>query len=233
MRPSVPGVSRRRVLAASAGLAATAVAGCLGVLGGSGEAPSGPVSTAPLPDDPAAHDYAVMGSADAPEITYYGNWKCPFCAQFATGFMGDVVTDYVEPGDVRLRFRAMAYGGGGEPFLGPDAVTAARAGLAVWNAEPESYWPFHETVFANQPPEGREWATADRLVGFAETAGVESTDAIRAAIDEGRYQSRIEATTTDAFDAGVQGTPTLVVGGSAVSPFEEGQTRDAIESLTG
>lgn len=223
--------SRRRFLAAGATATAGALAGCLdGLLGGSSGG-SGSVATAPVPDDTGAFDYAVAGTGDDPTVTYYGNWKCPFCAQFSTGFMGDLLTDYVEPGSITLQFRAMAYTGDGQPFLGEDAVTATRAGLAVWESEPESYWSFHEHVFANQPPESQQWANAGRLVEFARDAGVEDTTVIRDAINEERYQSRIEATTEDAFAAGVTGTPTLIVGGTPVSPFEEQQTRDRIESV--
>jgi len=225
--------SGRRAFLAGIGAAAGAgLAGCLG--GGASdlpdETPTGPVSSAPLPDAPDEYTYATMGSETAPvEAVYFGNWKCPFCADFSTGFLGDVVTDYVEPGDVRLTFRALAYVGG-DPFLGADAPRAARAGLAVWNVDPSAYWRFHEYVMVNQPPEGQEWATVDTLTEMAEKAGVDDPEAVGTALEDGEYESPVRATTERAATLGVEGTPALVVGDRGVNPLQTEETRSLLDS---
>ena len=222
--------SRRRLLAAGG---AVALGGCLG---GNGQTSTpantnGPVADAPVPDDPSSLPYATMGNPDRPVVTYYGNWKCPYCAQFSTGFLGDIVSDYVEPGDIALRFRALAYIQG-EPFLGSDAPRAARAGLAVWNVDPDTYWPFHEYVFANQPPERESWATTDKLVSFAKQAGVDDVEQVRTALDNGRYESAVRESTQAAANAGVSGTPMLVIDGETVNPLGKPErTRSLIEAL--
>ena len=235
--------TRRRFLAAAGLAGASALAGCSS-LGGSGGTsaetpPPGAVSGAPIPDEPSSYDYATAGSGDAPVVTYFGNWKCPFCADFATGDsdrsilpMGTVVADYVEPGDVSLRYRGLAFGSNGEPFLGPDAPRATRAGLAVWTVDPESYWNYHEHVMTNQPPEDETWATTDRLVGFARDAGVSPVEEVRSAIGGDRFEDRVRATTEAAAAAGVRGTPTLVIDGEPYSPFEPEATRDALDALS-
>jgi protein-disulfide isomerase len=180
-----------------------------------------------------------MGT-DGPVITYYGNWKCPFCAEFSTGSdrvfpLSDLITGYVEPGELTLEYRSVAYIDG-SPFLGPDAPRAARAGLSVWNHDPESYWPYHEYVMANQPPESREWATADRLVGFAESAGVEGPEGVREDVESGAYEEPVQANTDPflaAFGDEQAGTPAVVVDGSPYSPFEPDAFRSALDSLVG
>ena len=223
-------LTRRRFLATSGVLA---LSGCLG--GENSESPNtdvdGAVANAPVPDDPRSTTYARAGSADLPTVTYYGNWKCPYCADFSTGFLGDIVTDYVEPGDINLRFRALAYIDG-EPFLGADAPRAAQAGLAAWNVDPEIYWRYHEYVFANQPPESETWATTDKLVSFAEEAGVAETEQLRTKIQEQAYESPIRETSQEAADVGVSGTPALVIEGETVNPLsDEQRTRTLIEQL--
>lgn len=234
--------SRRAVLGAAAG-AATALAGCTSTLGGGGAArksPSGdpldsPAANAPLPDDAADRTYATMGTGGA-QVVYFGSWKCPFCAEFAVGSdrvfsLSTLVTDYVEPGDVQLTYRCLAYTGNGDPFLGSDAPRAARAGLSVWHRDPAAYWGYHEYVMANQPPESETWATADRLVEFAESANVTDTGAIRADIESGKYEDAVRATTSDFSEAGASGTPSLVVDGEVYSPFEPEKTRQALDAL--
>ncbi|MFB6173767.1 MAG: DsbA family protein [Halobacteriales archaeon] len=221
--------TRRRVLVAAG---AAGLGGCLGG-GGSGAPPDGPVANAPIPETPGAHRYATAGTGSAPVVTYVGSWKCPYCAEFSLGFLRDIVEEYVEPGALSLRYRALAYASDGGPFLGPDAPRAARAGLAVWNVDPDTYWRFHEHVMANQPPEGRRWATTDRLVGFAEEAGVEGTDRIRAAVEGGRYRAAVRATARMTFEAGVEGTPALLIDGEVVSPFEKERTRRLLDRVAG
>lgn len=236
-------MNTRRSFLAGVGLAGvSALSGCLS-LGGDGGTdvgtpPPGSVSGAPVPDEPTSHDYAIAGTGDSPVVTYYGNWKCPFCADFSTGEadravlpLGTIVADYVDPGEASLRYRGLAYGSNGEPFLGPDAPRATRAGLAVWASDPEQYWNYHEHVMANQPPEDETWATTERLLSFARDAGVDPVDELRAGMEAERFRDLVEATTDAAASADVSGTPTLVIDGSTYSPFEPERTREALEAV--
>lgn len=234
---AVESLSRRQLLlvggtigVGGAAVAGYAMAGSDGP--GSGEAAGtgdGSVADAPLPSSPGDRRYAVAGSDGADlTVTYFGSWKCPYCAQFSTGFLPTLVEDYVVPGDVALEYRNISYFDG-EPFLGPDAPAAGTAGLAAWNVDPETYWPYHEYVFRNQPPESQRWATPDRLASFASEAGFDNPDTIRTAVEDERYRDALRATDTAARDAGVSGTPTLLVDGTTVSPFERDRTRRVIE----
>ena len=192
------------------------------------------VATAPVPASPNEFQYAQLGSTDAEvTVTYFASWKCPYCAQFSTSMLPELVADYVEPGDIALEFRDLAYIGG-EPFLGPDAPAAGRAGLAVWNTEPALYWTFHDYVFQNQPPESEQWATADRLVQFARSAGISGTEAIRTAIQENQYEDALRATGRAASNNGVDSTPILLIDGATVTPLgNEDRTRQLIENAIG
>lgn len=229
--------TRRGFLAATGGTA-VALAGCvdggdegIGTVGSPTPPPDSPVTTAPIPDDPGSFDYATMGTGDGPTVTYFGNWKCPFCAEFSRGFLGDIVTDYVEPGTLDLRYRALSYFGD-RPFLGPDAPRAARAGLAVWNVDPEAYWPYHELVMANQPPESQEWATVDRLAAYAEAAGVSDVDTVRSETEADTYESLVSDTSDAASEAGVESTPSLVIGDSTINPLgDESRVRSLLDQF--
>lgn len=237
-------VSRRRLLAGVAASGAIGTAGCLGGGGGGScngcddvEAtpPEGPIPSAPLPENPGEYTYAAMGRADAPTVTYFGSWKCPVCAEFATGSdralsLGEIVEDYVSEGVIQLEYRCLGYTSSG-PFLGPDAPRAARAGLAVWNVDPGAYWAYHELIMQNQPPEAEEWATASRLERFACQAGVEGGEDVCQQVTDGQYDSTVRDTTDAATDAGVTGTPTLVANGQTASPYDEAAARSLIESL--
>jgi protein-disulfide isomerase len=199
----------------------------------------GPVGTAPLPDDPSASTYATMGTGaeSEPVITYFGNWKCPVCRRLSIGLLKKYVTKYIKPEKASLRFRALAYGPTTEPpfkpFLGPDADRAARAGLIIWHIEPESYWPYHEYVFANQPPEHRKWATTDRLVEFAKKAGVKKTGKLRTQLEAKKYQKEVKQTAIDAAKAGVTATPQLLINDQVVSPFKSNRVQALLNKASG
>ena len=224
--------SRRRFLLAGGTVAAAGLAGCLssGSADLPDEVPSTAVTNAPIPESPGDYDYATTGSGESPTITYYGNWKCPYCARFSTNALNTIVSDYVEPGDLSLRFRAWT------GFLGSDDVRAGKAGLAVWNVAPDTYWTFHEYVMAHQPPESKKWATTDWLTTAAEKVGVSGVDAVRSRIESDRYNSLLRKTADRAQSAGYQGTPTLVVDGQTVQAMtQEGNlpqsTRNALDQL--
>ena len=224
--------SRRQFLLTGGAAATAGLAGCLG---GNGvnlpdEVPSTAVTGVPIPDSPADHEYETMGTADGPTLTYYGNWKCPHCATFSTGALNELAADYVEPGDLNLRFRA--YTG----FMGADDTRAGKAGLAVWDVAPERYWTFHEYVMVNQPSSGREWATTNWLTTAAEKVGVEDVDEVRSRITSDRYDDLLQRSIQDAQAAGFSSTPTLAVDGRRLSHGGESlpqNTRDALNQLAG
>lgn len=225
-------LTRREALAAAGSVT---LAGCGNIVASNDDGevtvPDGPVATAPVPSSPGDHEYATMGDADA-VATYVGNWKCPFCAQFATEGFGDLVEEFVAPGDVAVRYRSLAITADGSYFLGEDAARAARFGLAVWAVDPQNYWRFHETVMANQPPEDESWATVDRLAEFATAAGVADVDAVRSQVTSGAHRSVVERTGTYADERGVRGTPAFVVDGETYNPLTDTDAlRDALSSL--
>jgi len=188
----------------------------------------------PVPSDPGDYTYPRAATADIGSdrtITYYGNWKCGYCADFSTDFLGTLIDEYVEPGDIAIRFRHIAQFDG-SPFLGPDAVAAGHAGLAVWEVAPEKYWAYHDHVFQNQPPERREWATADKLATFADEVGIDQTDVVRSAVREDRYADALSQTSDDAQAIGVSSTPTLEIDGTTLNPLGDRQrTRSLIDDV--
>lgn len=190
------------------------------------------VANAPVPENSSEYRYATMGTGERSVVTYYGSWKCPYCAEFSLGFLNEIVTDYIKPTGLSLEFRGLAYAGG-EPFLGPDAPRATRAGLAIWNLAPDLYWRYHEYVFSNQPPENEQWATTDQLITFARQAGIKRTDRLRSRIESGRYKTAVRDTAAAAQKAGIDSTPTLLIDGKTISPLNDPErTRQLLKQVT-
>ncbi|GKZ14277.1 thioredoxin domain-containing protein [Haladaptatus sp. T7] len=235
-------LSRRRLLATTG---VTVLGGCLGgnqdgASGGDStdettsatNGNSNPVASAPIPKNPGEHEYAIAGTGTADTtVRYFSNWKCPYCAQFSTGFLGEIVSEYVEPGEIDIELRTLGYFGD-EPFLGPDAPRASEAGLAVWNVDPQSFWGYYEYVFSHQPSEKKQWATTDKLLSFMEKAGVKRRDEIKTQIESNEYESLLHQSDTAAQRAGVNSTPMLVIDGEAVVALKKDEVRKRLDSAT-
>jgi protein-disulfide isomerase len=197
------------------------------------EPAAGAVASAPIPDSTDS-DYAVMGTGEAPTTaTVYGAWKCPFTRLFVNEHLPSLVAEFVESGSLAVRFRAVAYRDG-EPFHGPDEPRAARAGLAVWDTDPDAFWPYFATVFANQPDKDRAWATTDGLLRFAAAAGVDGREGLTTALEAGRYADLVEATMARVHALSVPAVPRIVVDGEVAAPLPDPEgTRALLERTSG
>lgn len=196
------------------------------------ESPDISLADVPLPEERT--QYARMGAPDASATaTVYGNWKCPYTREFVLNQLPEVADRFVRPGDLTLEFRALAYQSG-EPFLGSDAPRAARAGLSVWDVDPESYWSYFAHVFANQPQERREWAEPSLLVRFAEESGVNGTQQVQQSIRSNAYAGPVQSTTGAASELGIATVPRVFADEAITAPtvdFES--TLSQLESAIG
>ncbi|SHL59312.1 Protein-disulfide isomerase [Haladaptatus paucihalophilus DX253] len=192
--------------------------------------PAGIVNQVSTPNQPAQYTYAQMGSNDAPvTATVYGSWKCPYTQEFVEEYLQTIIEKFVRPGDVRLAFREVAYDEG-EPFHGPDELTAAHAGLSVWNHSPGVYWSFFALMFANQQSTTESWATTDRLIQIAKAAGVSNSSKIRQDIKNRTYQQEIKATMQKVHELELGAVPRVVVGKSKTAPtVDAGDTENQLK----
>src|SRR5215210_438251 len=102
----------------------------------------------------------TLGSEDAPVTIYlYEDLQCPACARFTRGTLPDLVTRYVEPGEVKVVAETIA-------IIGPDSVPAAGAALAA--GEQDRYWEYSTLFFLNQGRENSGYVTDEFMTDIAE-----------------------------------------------------------------
>lgn len=186
----------------------------------------------PLPETPTAHSYAVMGTpSDAPTATIYGNWKCPFTQAFVSDMLPDLVEEYVRPGDAAIEFRAVAYHAD-QPFLGPDAPRATRAGLAAWHTDPANYWDYFAYVFDNQPPESVAWAQPDILTRFGSQSGITPLPQFQQRFQGQTDIDLLETTVRDFDRLGAHAVPRVVTADAVTAPtVDRAATRNQFRRL--
>ncbi len=204
---------RRRLLAAVGSGVAVGGAGCLG-LGLFG--PSLPDCSG---EGVAERSPPVRGDDGAPvRVAVYSDFACSHCATFAAE-AAPRIDDHVEAGDVAYVHRDFPVPVSGRSFPAANAARAVQDG-----AGDDAFWTYSERLFANQDALG-----TDDLVAYAEDLAVDTTT-VRTAIEETRYCEVVTSDRRRGTDAGVEGTPSVVVGGDLHAAPSPAEFEDAVET---
>ncbi|MBF5041118.1 thioredoxin [Aggregicoccus sp. 17bor-14] len=157
---------------------------------------------------PAPAVRKVTFPADAPvrgpkaakvTIVEWSDFECPFCGR-VTPTLKQIEETYGK--DVRVVFRHQPL-----PFH-QSAKLAAEASMAAH--EQGKFWEMHDKMFSNQRALDR--ASLER---YAQEIGL-NLPKFKAALDSGKFRSRVEQDARDGAAVGANGTPTFYVNGREV-----------------
>ncbi|MFO7925945.1 MAG: DsbA family protein [Halobacteriota archaeon] len=193
-------LSRRRILQTGALFGTAAAAGCLG--GDSGN--SNGSGNGNAGGEEATTERPTLGESDAPvTVAVYEDFACPHCHTFNQNVTPQIVSNYVESGDV-------AYEHYDFPIPVDETVSwqAPQAARSVMTqADSQTFFAYAELLFANQGS-----LEMETYVDLAGEVGIDG-EAVEAAVDEDRYRQAVEADRDEGIDRGVDGTPTVFVNG--------------------
>ncbi|WP_227355438.1 DsbA family protein [Haladaptatus salinisoli] len=188
---------------------------------------SDPVSGAPVPDDPGQYTYATMGEGSNPTATLYGNFKCPYTKDFVLNNLEDVIREFVEPGRLDIRYRALAYEPPGESshgssyyYISSSDPRISECAMGAWNAEPNEYWAFFRDMFENRVSGD---VTYDDMRARMRQSDLEERDTAISRAKDGRYEDPVYQTRYAAGDHGVEFTPTFELNGETTPPHHDTQ----------
>ncbi len=150
-------------------------------------------------------DYRTLGSADAPvELAIYSDFECPYCRNFALAALPAITAEFVDRGLLRVRYFYF-------PLAAIHANAVATAKAAHCAGVAGRFWAYHDYLYVRQP----EWAGAaapDSLwVGYAESLGLEPRE-FAGCLSAPETLAAVVSDLRRALDAGVGGTPTIVLG---------------------
>jgi protein-disulfide isomerase/uncharacterized membrane protein YphA (DoxX/SURF4 family) len=173
------------------------------VTGTPSQVPSGTVDT-----------YAFAHGAKHPStvVDVYEDFMCPYCGQFEKLSEG-LVQRYADRG-VQFRYHVIA-------FLDRASTTqystraASALGVVLDTTGPAAAKRFHDELYAQQPQEGSAGLSDGQLVQLAVQAGAQES-AVKQGIDDHQYAQWAANANDAASKAGVNGTPTVLVGGKQV-----------------
>jgi len=217
------------------GLIGYLVAGAVGA-GGDGQtggAPSAGEAAAigPLGDLARRQegDSLAIGSTDAPvTMMIFSDYRCPFCAKFSRETEQQLIDEYVVDGRLRLEWRDY-------PIFGPESTVAAHAGRAA--ALQGKFWEYNRAVYADTPERSKPDLPEDKLLAYAEQAGVPDMARFRADMDSPEVAQAVAADLAEGSALGVPSTPAFVVNGYPImgaQPVEafRAQIDQALESAS-
>lgn len=207
------GKTRWLVVGAGIGLVVASVLVVIGALSSQsaqGE-PASPSTSEDAPLDMSRRldiDPTALGSVDAPVVLIeYADYRCPFCGVFARDTLPDLVDRYVESGDLRIEWRDL-------PIFGDDSMAAAVAARAA--GEQGRFWEFHEVLYAAAPERGHPDMPREKLLDFAETAGVPDLTQFERDLENPELNDRVLADVAEATSLGASSTPLFLINGVPV-----------------
>ncbi len=174
-----------------------------------GEAAAIPEEPAPAPEPAAdmvalADDDSVKGDANAPvTIVEFVDYECPFCARFYAQTLGQIDTEYIQTGQVKLIVRDFP--------LSFHARAQKAAEAAECAGEQGKYYEMHDQLFENGMGHGVE-----TFKQYAEELGLDN-ETFNECLDSGAMAEETAKDMQDGANAGVKGTPAFFINDQLVS----------------
>jgi len=193
--------------------------------------PAGSDATGGIPVGPTGI-VGVDVPTDVPRVDIYEDFMCPACGKFEEINSVDLnelreaskISVYYHPITILDRYS------NGTEF----STRAVNAVATVADRAPESFHPYVEVLYANQPAENTDGLTDEQLADFAVSVGV--SQGVADQIVDGDFRKWALGATDQASQDGMQGTPTVMVDGEIldqndVSYFTPGVLRNYLDSL--
>jgi len=166
-----------------------------------------------------------VGRADAPAtIDLYVDFQCPACQAYEQQ-VGGTIDELVTSGAAGVVYHPVAY-------LDRFSTTrySSRSSAASGCAAEAGVFPrYAELLFANQPPEGGNGLPEEQLIALGQQAG--AGPGFAECVSSGRYAGWTAALTDEASQAGINGTPTVLVNGQEIERSAEA-LRAAVEAAS-
>ncbi len=210
------------------GLVAAIIVTVVQAVGGD-KSPTAATGEVIAPKNLTPTDSIPVGAASAPvTVEIFYDYMCPACGQFETANGGEL-DRLLDEGVVRIELRPISFldrTSNGTEF----STRSANAIATVTDAAPKSAWDFHGAMYEQQPAEGSEGLSDDQIAEIATDVGVPS-DVVDRFTDE-TYRPWVASVTKQAFDSGIQGTPTVKIDGTEFKGdvYSAGPLTEAIES---
>jgi protein-disulfide isomerase len=169
------------------------------------------------PPSAVADGTAIPVGSGPVKVDLYVDFMCPHCKEFEEQ-SGSTLDQLVADGKITINYHPIAILDRASSTNYSTRASAA-SGCA---ADGGKFKEYAAALFAQQPPEGGEGLSDDKLISIGGSAGL--SDSFGTCVRDGRYKTWPEHVTDDASRRGVNGTPTVYVAGKQIQPTTQALT---------
>ncbi len=158
---------------------------------------------APAPDDKVSMAFPAggfsQGKADAPLVLVeYTDYQCPFCQQFHNNAYAQLKANYIDTGKVRFVSRDFPLDFHENARRGANAARCA--------AEQGKYWELRHAMIINAAQ-----LQQDKIASYAANVKMDAAK-FQSCIAADKFKAAIDKDIAEGMAAGVNGTPSFVLG---------------------
>jgi len=166
----------------------------------SGAQPTAPVAPAAKVEGASIDDDPMLGNKNAKvTIIEFSDFECPFCAKFYSETMGQIKTEYIDTGKVKLVYRDFPLS------FHANAQKAAEASECA--DDQKKFWEMHDLLFEKGVVGG-----VTTFKQYAVDLGLD-TDKFNKCLDSGEKATEVQNDMKDGQSYGISGTPGFLVNG--------------------
>ena len=153
----------------------------------------------------------VLGNDNAPvTIEIITDYQCAECAYFNKNVLKQIRSYYVHPGLVKIYIRDYMY-------YGPESMQAAIAARCA--GDQNSFWRYHDALYAAQGPPNEHWAVKENLITIAGYLDLDVVDFDNCLMSD-KYPAAIAYDYELAISKGVTEVPTFIISGGPYDKTE-------------
>jgi protein-disulfide isomerase len=168
----------------------------------------------------------TIGNPDsAVSLEEYSDFQCPACGRFHDTIFPLLLEEYIRPGRISFTYQPL-------PILdsrSPDRESHLAAEAALCAADQDSFWPYHDVLFANQGQPNSGQYKQKNLIAMAEALDLD-TDTFSDCLKSGKYTSDVQKMLVLGLQNGVQATPTLVLNGEILQYSTYGELQQILDA---
>lgn len=164
--------------------------------------------------------YPGKAASGAPTVDVYEDFQCPYCGQLEEN-NGAAIEQQAKAGKIKLVYHVMSFL---DDNLKNDASKRA-ANAAFCAADAKRFEAYHDAVFARKPAEEGDGYSDATLKQAASAAGItgKARSTFDSCMSKGTYDDYVSATEKASNDAGVNGTPAVLVDGDKLGQDQVGR----------
>ncbi|QSB04927.1 DsbA family protein [Natronoglycomyces albus] len=151
----------------------------------------------------------VLGNGET-ELTVYLDFSCPGCQYFELTY-GEQIKEWVNNDQITLNYHPVNFlTRVGDQF----SLRAGAASVCAADEGEQEYLDFTLAMFQNQPESASQNVTDSEIITIGEGVGLGQSFAD--CVNDGRYLGWISEGSQEARDAGIEGTPSVIVNGNTI-----------------